>query len=86
MLCLFQVIQIYVCVHVCVCVCVRTHARMHTHAQLLSCVQHFVTPWTAICQAPLSGIFLARILKWVAMSFSKGSSQPRHQTCVSCVS
>ena len=32
------------------------------------------------------GIFQARILKWVAISSSRGSSQPRGQTCVSCVS
>ena len=29
------------------------------------------------------GIFQARILEWVAVSFSRGSSQPRDQTCVS---
>ena len=32
------------------------------------------------------GIFQARILKWVAISSSRGSSQPRGQTSVSCVS
>ena len=32
------------------------------------------------------GIFLARILEWVAISFSRGSSQPRVWTQVSCVS
>ena len=33
------------------------------------------------CQAPLSmGILQARILEWVAMPFSRGSSQPRDQT------
>ena len=32
------------------------------------------------------GIFQTRILKWVAISFSRGSSQPRDQTHVSCVS
>ena len=32
------------------------------------------------------GIFQARILEWVAISYSKGSSQPRDQTRVSCVS
>ena len=31
------------------------------------------------------GIFQARILEWVAISFSRGSSQPRNQTCVSCI-
>ena len=36
------------------------------------------------CQAPLSmGILQARILEWVAMPSSRGSSQPRHQTQVS---
>ena len=31
------------------------------------------------------GIFQARILEWVAISFSRGSSRPRDQTCVSCL-
>ena len=31
-------------------------------------------------------IFQARILKWVAISSSRGFSQPRDQTCVFCVS
>ena len=35
-------------------------------------------------QAPLSmGIILARILEWVAMAFSKGTSPPRDQSWVS---
>ena len=64
---------------VCVCVCV------HSVAQSLSQVQLFLTLWTVARQAPLSmGILQARILEWVAMPFSKGSSQPRDQTQVSC--
>ena len=31
------------------------------------------------------GILQARILEWVACPFSKGSSQPRNQTGVSCI-
>ena len=31
------------------------------------------------------GIFQARVLEWVAISFSRGSSQPRDRTCVSCI-
>ena len=31
------------------------------------------------------GTSQARILKWVAISFSRGSSQPRDQTPVSCI-
>ena len=30
------------------------------------------------------GIFQARILKWVAVPFSRGCSQPRYQTQISC--
>ena len=53
--------------------------------QLLSHVQPFVTPWTAAHQAPLSmGLLQARILEWVAIPSSRGSSQPRDQTQVSC--
>ena len=33
----------------------------------------------------IHGILQARILKWVAISFSRGSSRPRDQTRVSCV-
>ena len=32
------------------------------------------------------GIFQARILGWIAISSSRGSSQPRNQNCVSCIS
>jgi len=34
----------------------------------------------------LHGIFQARILKWVALSFSRGSSRLGDQTCISCIS
>ena len=37
--------------------------------------------WTIACQAPLfMGILQARILEWVAMPTSRGSSQPRDLT------
>ena len=45
--------------------------------KLLSRVQLFVTSWTVARQDPLSmGILQARILEWVASSFSRESSQP----------
>ena len=44
------------------------------------------TPQTVAHQAPLvHGILQARILEWVAMPFSKGSSQPSDRTQVSCI-
>ena len=56
-------------------------------AQLFSHVRLFVTLWTVAHQAPLSmGSSQARTLEWVAISSSRGSSQPRDGTCISCVS
>ena len=46
-----------------------------------------VTPWT-VDHPPgssLHGILQARILEWVAIPFSRGSSQPRNWTRVSCL-
>ena len=49
-----------------------------------SVVSDSVTPWTVAHQAPLStGILQAKILKWVAISYSRGSSQSRNWTWVS---
>ena len=53
-----------------------------------NCVQLFVTPWT-VCSPPSSpvhGILQARVLEWVAVPSSRGSSQPSGQTHVSYVS
>ena len=45
----------------------------------------FVTPLTVSGQAPLSmGFLQIRILEWIDMPSSRGSSQPRDQTQVSC--
>ena len=50
------------------------------------CVQLFATPWTVAHQAPLfMGVLQARILEWVAMPSSRGSSWPRYRTQVSCI-
>ena len=52
------------------------------------CVQSGLTLSNSMdCNMPdssVQGIFQARILEWVVISFSRGSSQPRSQTCVSC--
>ena len=54
-------------------------------AQSLRCVQFFATPWTVAHEAPLSmGLLQARILEWVVILSSRGSSQPRDRTQVSC--
>ena len=50
-----------------------------------SCVRLFRNPMD--CSPPgssVQGILQAAMLEWVAMPSSRGSSQPRDQTCVSC--
>ena len=38
-----------------------------------------------LSSSSVHGISQARILEWVAISFSKGSSWPRGRTCISCI-
>ena len=61
--------------------------RKPMHACILSrfsCVWLFATPWTLVYQAPLTMGFFRQEYWWVAMP-SRGSSQPRDWTCVSCI-
>ena len=45
-----------------------------------------MTPWTVTRQPSLSmGILQARILEWVTMPSSRGSSQPKDRTHISCI-
>ena len=46
--------------------------------------ESFVAPWT-IDQVPLSVEFPRQVLELVAISFSRVSSWPRDQTCISCI-
>ena len=63
--------------------------RISRHIFKLLCmpVWLFVTPWTIYSPPGFSvhGILQTRILELVAIFFSRGSSQPRHQTQVSCL-
>ena len=72
-----------VCESVSVCVCVYVCARVRVRA--LSRVQLFCDPMDcSVGGSSVHGIILKRILKWVAMTSSRGSSQPRDRTRVSC--
>ena len=48
----------------------------------LSPVQLFATP-RSLARSSVHGIFQTRVLEWVAISFSKGSSRPRDRTWAS---
>ena len=56
---------------------VQSLSRVH-----LSCsdCQDYTPPGSSV-----HGIFQARILERVVISFSRGSSQPRDRTCISCI-
>ena len=62
---------------VCVCVCVLVAWSCPTLCDPMDCSP----PASSVC-----GILQVRILEWVAIPFSRGSSQPRDQTRVSCIS
>ena len=57
------------------------------HVKSLQSCPTLCNPMTVARQAPLSmGFFLqARILEWVAMPYSWGSSWPRDWTLISCI-
>ena len=67
----------------------NTHTHTHTHTHCCVCAQLCLTLWSPVnCSPPGSsvhGIFQARILELVAITFSRGSSWPRDWTCVSCI-
>ena len=56
---------------------------------MYACVQSCLTLYGPLdCSLPDSsvhGILQARILEWVAISFSRGSSWPRDWTCILCL-
>ena len=69
-----------VCVRVCACVCVCARRGARLVAQLCQTVCNPMD-----CRPPGSsvhGILQARILEWVAMPSSRGSSQPRNRRCL----
>ena len=59
------------------CVCVLVAQSCLTLCNPMDCS----LPGSSVLHGP----YHARILEWVAISFSRGSSQPRDQTFVSCI-
>ena len=55
------------CVCVCVCVCVYMLYTFISPVQSLSCIQLFVTPCTAVCQASLSITSSQSLLKLMSI-------------------
>ena len=85
--------------YTCVCVCMQGWVSLlstwgYRNTVNLLCVCSVTQSCPTLCNpmdcsppgSSVRGIFQARILEWVAVSFSGGSSWPRDRTCVSCVS
>ena len=64
----------------CVCVCARAHMRTLNHFRLFCDPMDCSSPGSSV-----DGILQARILEWVAIPFSRGSSRPRDRSWVSCI-
>ena len=60
-------------------------ARMYIHTYILSHVWLCSSMDCSLPGSSVHGILQARILEWVAISFTRGSSWPRDRTCVSCI-
>ena len=77
--------------HSIIYICIHTHT--HTHTQTYMCAKSLPS-WSTLCDpmdhsppgSSVHGILQAKILEWVAISFSRRSSQPRDATCLSYVS
>ena len=83
------------CVYICVCVCVCTqeyinmYMCIYKHGSESEVAQSCPTLCNPMdCSPPGSsvhGIFQARVLEWVAISFSGGPSWPKNRTPVSLI-
>ena len=72
------------------CFCEFSFFRFHIYVQFSSVAQSCPSPCNPMdCSLPGSsvyhGILQARIVEWVAISFSTGSSKPRGWTLGSCI-
>ena len=68
---------------------ISIHVDMNLYADMCMCVlscfsrvRLFVTLWTVPAGSSVHRIFQVRILEWVAMPFSRGSSWPKDRTCI----
>ena len=80
--CLLPLFKVYFCVCVCVSVCVCMHARSIAQSRLTLCDSMDYSP----PGSSVHGILRARMLEWVAVSYSSGSSWPRDGTHVTYIS
>ena len=61
-------------------------AQGFTRAEPLQLCPTLCNPMDCSPQVSVRGILQARVLEWIAMPSSRGSSQPRNRTAVFCIS
>ena len=59
---------------------------LYVYAQSLLCPTLCGSMDCSLTGSSVHGISQAKILEWVAISSSRGSSQQRDRTCISCIS
>ena len=76
--------------HFIICIFVFSMSFPGLIAYFFLCAQSYPTlcrlMYYSMPDSSVHGISQARILEWVAIPFSRESSRPRAQTCVSCIS
>ena len=65
---------------------VVTKIKLHSRSVGQSCLALCNPTDFSLPGSSVHGIFQARILEWVALCYSRGTSGPRDRTCVSCIS
>ena len=71
-------IQLYICIYICV--------HVHTRTKSLQSWMTFCDPVDCSPPGPsVHGVLQARILEWIAISSSRGPSQLKDRTHVSCI-
>ena len=81
----------YMCVYV--CACIQAYINMYTCIHEHESESEVAQSWLTLCDpmdcslpgSSVHGIFQARILEWIAISFSRGSSWPRGRAQVSLI-
>ena len=92
---LYIYLSFYLLLQACMYVCVYTHTHTHTHIYIcmlfvvtsLRLVRPFCNPMNfSLPESSVHGIFQARLVELIAISYSRVSSPPKDWICISYVS
>ena len=84
--CVYIYIYIHICIHICVCVYIYMYIYIYIYTYAQSSPTLCYPVDYSLPGSSIHRVFQARILEIVVISYSRGSSWPRNQTHVSCIS